>query len=567
MNFIIFIYLCNVILLVWWNYIAYFGDLSLDRFYSKLLRGLFTSLFLEIAIIHIAYLLLRSKTKYFLWLFSIFSIIDLVVEGFLLYTHKTMFNALVADALLQTDLLESYEFLLTYLDYKILLAVVCLCLIFSYFFKIFQAKESKELLHRKKKNFYALYSIIAAVFILDIFNKHYIKKDLEAFSRLREHSLTRIVHSFAQLHNQQNLFGSYKEYLANYEEIYKQYLDKVKTTNGVPNIVLIIGESAQRNHLSLYGNALETTPKMQKLEETGNLIKFSDVIAPYAQTRFVLDYLLNFASIGEDKFYQRLNVVDLFKLGGYKTFYFSNQELASINTRLISAVANRADVTRFVDPYANHDLLLNKAYDEGLLPFIIDASGGGQKFSSFMIVHLMGSHFSYKYRYPQEFNHFNADDITMPPEVTKEMRQVVAEYENSIFYTDSILERIFHAFKDKNALIIYLSDHGESLYEHNGFLGHFVTSRFVAEIPFFIMVTDTFKSENPKLYNVIIKAKDKPYMTDDLIHTLSHLGGIEVEDYRKEKDILSDDFDYHRKRIFKNEKDYEILRSEKAKLQ
>ncbi|WP_121763785.1 sulfatase-like hydrolase/transferase [Helicobacter burdigaliensis] len=198
-----------------------------------------------------------------------------------------------------------------------------------------------------KKIFYILYFLITLVFVLDILNKHYRKGEIEAFAKFRDFSITRILHSFIQLHTKNNLFTDTKEYEKNYEKIYLEYKGSVKSAKKIPHIVLVIGESAQRAHLSLYGNALDTTPLARKLEKEGNLIKFSDTIAPYAQTRFVLDFLLNFASAGDKDFTKRLNMIDLFKLGGYKSAYFSNQELASINTRLITAIANRADVTRF----------------------------------------------------------------------------------------------------------------------------------------------------------------------------------------------------------------------------
>ncbi|CAM2800920.1 sulfatase-like hydrolase/transferase [Helicobacter burdigaliensis] len=213
----------------------------------------------------------------------------------------------------------------------------------------------------------------------------------------------------------------------------------------------------------------------------------------------------------------------------------------------------------FLDPFANHDLLLNKSYDGGLLEFIQEQSKIDYSFS---IVHLMGSHFSYKNRYPKEFERFGVEDIKMPFSTTQKEREIIKDYENSIFYTDDLLYKIFEIYKDKEAIIIYLSDHGESLYEHKGFLGHFATSRFVAEIPFYMMVTDKFKQNNKELIKKIIKAKDKPFMSDDLIHTLSNIANIKIKDYQESKDILSENFDKKRKRLFKQEKDYEELKEE-----
>ncbi|HEF4899712.1 TPA: sulfatase, partial [Campylobacter lari] len=93
-----------------------------------------------------------------------------------------------------------------------------------------------------------------------------------------------------------------------------------------------------------------------------------------------------------------------------------------------------------------------------------------------------------------------------------------------------------------------------------------VTSRFTAEIPFFFIVSDKFKHNNPELVDRIIKARDRPFMIDDLIHTMVSIGGIKVDDYDSTKDVLSDKFNSNRIRIFNGEVDYDkVLKYEKAR--
>ena len=55
-----------------------------------------------------------------------------------------------------------------------------------------------------------------------------------------------------------------------------------------PNIVLIIGESFNRHHSSQYGYVMPTTPRQQKLERQGRLVKYTDVVSPWNLTSFVL---------------------------------------------------------------------------------------------------------------------------------------------------------------------------------------------------------------------------------------------------------------------------------------
>ena len=52
-------------------------------------------------------------------------------------------------------------------------------------------------------------------------------------------------------------------------------------------------------------------------------------------------------------------------------------------------------------------------------------------------------------------------------------------------------------------------------------------------------------------------ALHKPYMTDAIAHTLVYLAGIHTKAYRASHNLLSIKYDAARKRIIKNETDYD----------
>jgi glucan phosphoethanolaminetransferase (alkaline phosphatase superfamily) len=69
----------------------------------------------------------------------------------------------------------------------------------------------------------------------------------------------------------------------------------------------------------------------------------------------------------------------------------------------------------------------------------------------------MGSHSDYVNRYNKQTALFNP------------AKNVVEEYDNTIYYTDYVVSRIFDHFKGKKLLLVYLSDHGENInLENNG---------------------------------------------------------------------------------------------------
>lgn len=63
----------------------------------------------------------------------------------------------------------------------------------------------------------------------------------------------------------------------------------------LPLLVLVIGESTQRNYLSLYGYPLSTTPRLEALEQAGNLVLFRDFISSFPNTDRSLQRALTFS--------------------------------------------------------------------------------------------------------------------------------------------------------------------------------------------------------------------------------------------------------------------------------
>ncbi|HEC1760021.1 TPA: phosphoethanolamine transferase [Campylobacter lari] len=357
------------------------------------------------------------------------------------------------------------------------------------------------------------------------------------------------------------LWANYVFYLNNYQNVANSYKEKINIKKRVPYVIFIVGESTQRNYMSLYGYDLKTTPNLDILEKNGNLIKFSDTISPFASTQASLRRIMNFSNIENDEnWYDRLNIIDLFELAGYNTVFISNHEPMSGHTSITTAVANRAKETIFLNKFTTDDKIFTKAFDAEMLPLIKDRIDE----KNFFVLQLMGTHFRYDRRYEKQFAKFTSKDIKR--NLDEKFKVNIANYANAVLYNDYFVNEVFSFFKDKEAIIVYISDHGESVYEYRDRAEHFVTSRFTAEIPFFFIVSDKFKQNNPELVDRIIKAKNRPFMIDDLIHTMTTIGGIKVEDYDPARDVLSDKFNSNRIRIFNGEVDYDkVLKYEKAR--
>ena len=77
------------------------------------------------------------------------------------------------------------------------------------------------------------------------------------------------------------------------------------------------------------------------------------------------------------------------------------------------------------------------------------------------------------------------------------------------------------------------------------------------EIPLVIWMSDAYRAKRPEKVAAIESALERPYMTDDMIHTILDLADVETIQYDKTRSVINDDFYAGRKRIA-NDRDYEL---------
>ena len=183
-----------------------------------------------------------------------------------------------------------------------------------------------------------------------------------------------------------------------------------------------------------------------------------------------------------------------------------------------------------------------------------------------VILHLMGSHVDYRARYPKTAQHFTPQ-MYHRPELSDKQRRILSDYDNSLLYNDSILETITQRFADKDAVVIYMPDHGEEIFDGSPYMygrmhGANIDYRLASnemEIPFWIWGSPKYRENHPYGWQAIKNAKDRPMMTDVLPHLLLYLGGISTPLYRSEYNVISPDYNTQRPRILKGTTDYNKL--------
>lgn len=107
--------------------------------------------------------------------------------------------------------------------------------------------------------------------------------------------------------------------------------------------VLVIGESASRDHMHVYGYDRQTTPWMDKMAGCKGTTIFSYPYANYCQTILSLTYALSeknqYNHIPLEEAY---SIIDLAKAAGYDTYWISNQAGFSASDTPITIISSTA---------------------------------------------------------------------------------------------------------------------------------------------------------------------------------------------------------------------------------
>lgn len=499
--------------------------------------------------------------KYVLIILFIYSILSFVINYFLIKLLSSTFDLYMFDSIFRMNFSVVKEFFATHFKiYYIALLFFFIIISVSFYFIQIQINDMDI-----KTN------IIFIIFVV-LCGLYFFKKEKKRLNKLDDLGIEKIFFIKNIMVIYSYFFGNYSITYTNYnkvqDEYKKHYLSrsKVVAKNNIKNIVFILGESLNRNKLGLYGGFLATNPFLSKLLKSKNLVLFSDVIGPYANTNPALSYIYNFANYenisNQKPFYTYLDIVSLFKLASYKTFYLGNQEYIAGYSNMATSVGVQADEYYFCNKdILNPNEVMRKAKPDEILIKALEDMTPSEK--NFYIFHLMGNHYDYKLRYTKGFERWGASDINFDSykNLDIDKKQNIAEYYNAVLYNDYVVYSIYKKYANEDSVIVYCSDHGEAVYDDKtcNVCNHGIIDKTTAEIPFMIMFSDIFKQKHPDIAQMIINSKDKPYMTDDLIHTFCEIAGIEIDEFDSKRSVINSNFDSGRKRMFMGSVDYDII--------
>ena len=341
-------------------------------------------------------------------------------------------------------------------------------------------------------------------------------------------------------------YMQYQEQLAGMQELLDQnkklppIMNLVEANAEQPKtLILVIGESTNRQHMSLYGYPRQTTPKLDALRN--QLTVFNKVIGPRPYTIEVLQQVLTFADQeNPDLYLTTPSLMNIMKQAGYKTFWITNQQTMTKRNTMLTNFSQQTDEQFYLNNSRDQN---SRSYDESVLePFQKVLADPAEK--KLIIVHLLGTHMKYEYRYPPEFARFN-DRAGLADWATPDQIPVINNYDNAVLYNDEVVANLISSFSatNPNGLLVYFSDHGEDVFDSPG---HKILGRNEGRptepmyaVPFFTWESESWKKFHPR---DLSKFADRPYQTSHFIHTWADLVGLRFEGFDSTKSLVSKDF-------------------------
>ncbi len=257
-------------------------------------------------------------------------------------------------------------------------------------------------------------------------------------------------------------------------------------------VIFIIGETARWDHMGMLGYERDTTPLLAK---EPNLVAFK---GESCDTATKLSLRCMFVREGGVKDNPQRTVLEKNIFAVMKELGFSS-ELFAMQSEVWFYNSVMANDYRIREMIASEQRNKGKTVDDMILVGEVKNSlEHHPKGKHLIILHTKGSHYLYTKRYPREFANFQPE--CMGVEITCSKRKFINAFDNSILYTDYFIKNVIDQVRDKNALVFYASDHGESIVDVYRFHG---TPREVAppeqfRVPMMVWASDSFLKDEKR---------------------------------------------------------------------
>ena len=305
-------------------------------------------------------------------------------------------------------------------------------------------------------------------------------------------------------------------------------------------VVMVVGETARAANWGLSDYGRQTTPELAKLD----VINFAETSSCGTNTEVSLPCM--FSNIGrrdydETRIRTSESLLHVLKRAGVRSVWIDNQSgckgvcanLEYVQTGESIAAADAAQLC----PNA-------ECFDEAMLKEA-KLKLASEKGDLLLVLHQMGNHGpAYFKRYPAAFERFTP--ACKRPELGEcSQQEIVNAYDNALLYTDHVLAQTIALLKTQSshdAVMLYVSDHGESLGENNLYLHgvpYSIAPRTQTHVPMVLWWSPEFAATVDLKPGCVIERAKLPSSHDHLFHTLLNLFDVQTKVYEPNLDLLA----------------------------
>lgn len=306
--------------------------------------------------------------------------------------------------------------------------------------------------------------------------------------------------------------------------------------------VLVIGESSRRANWQLFGYDRATNPELSKLP---NVVPLTHFITTWPESIAAIPMILTRRkpAMAWDAPWHEASILRAMSEAGYETYWISNQQAIGEFDSPVSMYAYEADHVEWL----NHaSWTAPGSYDEDLVRPLEDALHASNR-NLFIVLHMMGSHVKYDYRYPKAFERWTPTQLS-PPGDGDHIERARNSYDNSILYTDHVLAQVIGALKASGAVtaLWYESDHGELIPTPTcDKEGHGVGTVPEYEIPALFWYSSAYRQHFPQRVATLRANAGKRTLSADTFESLIDMAGVTFPTHDETWSLFSPRWHYH----------------------
>lgn len=314
--------------------------------------------------------------------------------------------------------------------------------------------------------------------------------------------------------------------------------------------IAVIGETSRADNWQLFGYGRQTNPCLGRYAD--RMMFYNSAFSESNTTHKSVPMLLSTISsenFKEDIFTHK-SIITAFREAGFHTVFLSMQRR---NHSFIEEYANEADAVHFLcEGNEDHPL------DERVLPDVESAVYSDCHDRLLIVIHLYGSHYAYKDRYPADQAVFVPDDCLQAN--CNNRQALLNAYDNTIVHTDSVLHNLCSIVdrSGRKGALIYCSDHGEDIFDdgRQKFLhASPAPTYWQLHVPFLIYLNQAYCAAYPDLKNNAICNMRKPVSSSkSYAQTLLQLAGIATAYSNSSQSLVNKNYEAPEAPVFLNDR-------------